>query len=330
MAIEYSLNKIKNFFVGKDILGRDAIVHSRVTFLMKRVPKEMADATRAGYLSHASCFVNLPYPAIGDWDDQIPPIIRVEEFTLTEEGREQLDELYDVNLVQADKDDTLDTWQSQWEEEAGSICSSLCDTLMESINVSGENVALLNTCKQYFTSHEFGNLEGKNLSIALLLSYVIEYIAREKFMYSNDELSRFYLSGVTEEAGWVRFSFSDGERNDFDIRADGFFPTYVSIASGKDDSIVAPLLRKEAICSGYAKTFAYLMNKAGYEAAYCTGYTNGGIYHAWNAIVYNGEITYIDSTYNASGNHMAYFCRNKEDLKERTENSIIWFSASDD
>lgn len=95
-------------------------------------------------------------------------------------------------------------------------------------------------------------------------------------------------------------------------------------------SIVAPLLRKEAICSGYAKTFAYLMNKAGYEAAYCTGYTNGGIYHAWNAIVYNGEITYIDSTYNASGNHMAYFCRNKEDLKERTENSIIWFSASDD
>lgn len=393
MAIEYSLNKIKNFFVGKDILGRDAIVHSRVTFLMKRVPKEMADATRAGYLSHASCFVNLPYPAIGDWDDQIPPIIRVEEFTLTEEGREQLDELYDVNLVQADKDDTLDTWQSQWEEEAGSICSSLCDTLMESINVSGENVALLNTCKQYFTSHEFGNLEGKNLSIALLLSYVIEYIAREKFMYSNDELSRFYLSGVTEEAGWVRFSFSDGERNDFDIRADGFFPTYYKIypsysmsADSKNsleeklqketdlflqnnaealnhdvwtaaytvnewlcqnvtytdekniqngqyypyNSIVAPLLRKEAICSGYAKTFAYLMNKAGYEAAYCTGYTNGGIYHAWNAIVYNGEITYIDSTYNASGNHMAYFCRNKEDLKERTENSIIWFSASDD
>ena len=95
------------------------------------------------------------------------------------------------------------------------------------------------------------------------------------------------------------------------------------------NSIVAPLLRKEAICSGYAKTFAYLMNKAGYEAAYCTGYTNSGIYHAWNAIVYNGEITYIDSTYNASGNHMAYFCRNKEDLKERTENSIIWFSASD-
>ena len=51
MAIEYSLNKIKNFFVGKDILGRDAIVHSVVTFRMKRVPKEMAGATRAGPLS---------------------------------------------------------------------------------------------------------------------------------------------------------------------------------------------------------------------------------------------------------------------------------------
>lgn len=96
------------------------------------------------------------------------------------------------------------------------------------------------------------------------------------------------------------------------------------------NSIVAPILRKEAICSGYAKTFVYLMNKAGYEAAYCTGYTSGGIYHAWNAIVYNGKATYIDPTYNASGNHMAYFCRTKEDLKERTENSIIWFSASDD
>lgn len=113
-----------------------------------------------------------------------------------------------------------------------------------------------------------------------------------------------------------------------------YFPIHdekaVAMAYYPYNSIVAPLLRKEAICSGYAKTFAYLMNKAGYEAAYCTGYTNGGIYHAWNAIVYNGEITYIDSTYNASGNHMAYFCRNKEDLKERTENSIIWFSASDD
>ncbi len=235
MAIEYSLNKIKGFFVGKDILGRDAITHLRVTFLMKRVPKEVVDATRAGYLSHASCFVNLPYPAIGDWDDQIPPIIQVEEFTLTEEGKEQLCGLYGGNLAETDKDDTLDTWQSQWEEEAGNICSSLCDTLMNSVNVSGENVALLNTCKQYFTSHEFGNLEGKNLSIALLLSYVIEYIAREKFMYSSDELEQFYLSGVVEEAGWVRFSFSDGEQNHFDIRADGFFPTYVSIASGKDD-----------------------------------------------------------------------------------------------
>ena len=33
MAIEYSLNKIKNFFVGKDILGRDAMYIQGSPFL---------------------------------------------------------------------------------------------------------------------------------------------------------------------------------------------------------------------------------------------------------------------------------------------------------
>ena len=102
---------------------------------------------------------------------------------------------------------------------------------------------------------------------------------------------------------------------------DGYYYPY--------NSIVAPILKGEAICSGYAKTFVYLMNKAGYEAAYCTGYTSDGTYHAWNAIVCDDKTVYIDPTYNASVNPMMYFCKEKEDLNERTESSIMWFSISD-
>lgn len=66
------------------------------------------------------------------------------------------------------------------------------------------------------------------------------------------------------------------------------------------DMITGPLLYQQAICSGYAKTFTYLMAKLGYSSAYCLGYTEDGVFHAWNAIRQDGTVLYTDSTFNAS------------------------------
>lgn len=65
-------------------------------------------------------------------------------------------------------------------------------------------------------------------------------------------------------------------------------------------SIVGPLLQRQAVCSGYAKLYCYLMARLGYPSAYCLGYAENGVYHAWNAIKADEAVLYTDSTFNAT------------------------------
>lgn len=60
-------------------------------------------------------------------------------------------------------------------------------------------------------------------------------------------------------------------------------------------TILGPFLEKEGICSGYAKSLAYLIGKAGYPVGYCIGWYNN-TYHAWVAIKNGENIFYIDPT----------------------------------
>lgn len=63
-------------------------------------------------------------------------------------------------------------------------------------------------------------------------------------------------------------------------------------------TILGPLLYQEGICSGYAKTFSYLMARFGYTTDYITGYTDGGIYHAWNTVYVDDKEYLVDTTFN--------------------------------
>lgn len=65
------------------------------------------------------------------------------------------------------------------------------------------------------------------------------------------------------------------------------------------DDILGPFLESKSICSGYAKSYSYLMSLLGYESAYCTGVNSEGIYHAWNEIRDGDDIYYTDVTENS-------------------------------
>lgn len=92
------------------------------------------------------------------------------------------------------------------------------------------------------------------------------------------------------------------------------------------DMITGPLLYQQAICSGYAKTFTYLMARLGYPSAYCLGYTKEGVYHAWNAIKENDTILYTDSTFNASGPFDTQWLNlTREDFNSHQETQKYWY-----
>lgn len=92
------------------------------------------------------------------------------------------------------------------------------------------------------------------------------------------------------------------------------------------DMITGPLLTKQAICSGYAKTFTYLMARLGYPSAYCLGYTKEGVYHAWNAIRDGDTILYTDSTFNASDPFDERWLNlSRDDFDSHQETQKFWY-----
>lgn len=60
------------------------------------------------------------------------------------------------------------------------------------------------------------------------------------------------------------------------------------------DTMYGTLIRKKALCEGYAKTFSYLCNRAGIPNIIVTGYT--GVAHMWNMVQLDGKWYHIDVT----------------------------------
>lgn len=96
-------------------------------------------------------------------------------------------------------------------------------------------------------------------------------------------------------------------------------------------SICGVFLNGKAVCEGYARAIAYLMQKSGIECSEAAGHVtkngtndkNGGA-HAWNIIRIDGEYYYMDSTWDDDSNTIQtvkhedfgydYFCITSEEL----------------
>lgn len=64
------------------------------------------------------------------------------------------------------------------------------------------------------------------------------------------------------------------------------------------DTIYGTLVRKKALCEGYAKTFSYLCNLAGIENTIVTGKTY--VAHMWNMVKLGGNWYHVDVTWDKS------------------------------
>lgn len=92
------------------------------------------------------------------------------------------------------------------------------------------------------------------------------------------------------------------------------------------DTILGPLIFRQAICSGYAKTYNYLMSMLGYESAYCLGYTDDNVFHAWTAIRDDGNVYYTDPTFNStSGFSKKWLNLSRSNFAGHQETEKYWY-----
>lgn len=93
---------------------------------------------------------------------------------------------------------------------------------------------------------------------------------------------------------------------------------YVSNGANHIRGINGPLLNGEALCEGYAKTFAYICQSVGIEAICISGKSGGD--HMWNIVKLDGEWYQMDVTFDDPTNITAcehtYFCITTEQMLE--------------
>lgn len=84
------------------------------------------------------------------------------------------------------------------------------------------------------------------------------------------------------------------------------------------------LLRKKAVCGGYAEAFKVLADKAGVESVYVSGITNGER-HAWNKVKVNGLWRVIDTTWNDTEYepNSYYLLTDKQAEETRTQEDLF-------
>lgn len=68
------------------------------------------------------------------------------------------------------------------------------------------------------------------------------------------------------------------------------------VENDMDQTAYSGFVRKQTVCVGYAKCFAYMMHKMGIRCAIVTGST-GGVNHAWNILELDGEYYLMDVTW---------------------------------
>ncbi len=81
-------------------------------------------------------------------------------------------------------------------------------------------------------------------------------------------------------------------------------------------TVYGALVKGKAVCEGYARSMQYLLHAVGIEATVVAGFDKDGTPHMWNAVKPQGELYYLDATWNDTDklNTYTYFNLNSEEL----------------
>ncbi len=99
--------------------------------------------------------------------------------------------------------------------------------------------------------------------------------------------------------------------------------TYDDGESPDSYNIYGAFVRKKCKCEGYAKAFAYLLDKIGIRNTIFSGDANNGVKtesHAWNGVVMDGELYYFDPTWDDNddyGTGYNYFAVTSSEMQKK-------------
>ena len=118
-----------------------------------------------------------------------------------------------------------------------------------------------------------------------------------EYRFTADEISSMNIA--SERAAREIIEQITPDMDDYDKLK--YFHDYLVLNCENDtespysDTIYGALVRKKALCEGYAKAFSYLCNLAGIENAIVTGETT--VPHMWNMVKLGGNWYHVDVTW---------------------------------
>ncbi|MBP1562027.1 MAG: hypothetical protein J6C96_12410 [Oscillospiraceae bacterium] len=144
----------------------------------------------------------------------------------------------------------------------------------------------------------------EQLSFCHISKRDVEYSATEQqfdvlfeYRFDADEISRMNLA--SEKTAKEIMSQLTPDMDDYEKLK--FFHDYLilncenSTSDEYADTVYGALVRKKALCEGYAKAFSYLCNLAGIENVIVTGQTT--VPHMWNMVKTGGSWYHVDVTW---------------------------------
>ena len=143
-------------------------------------------------------------------------------------------------------------------------------------------------------------IKAKQQEISAEAAKVVSQTITESM--SDDEKRLAIYDYLEANCRYDTDALADAENNDFKKTEDG---TY-------EDSFntYGILVNKKGVCQSYAYTYKLLCHEAGLDCVVVTGYLNGNLPHAWNAVEIDGSWYQTDSTNNGKTTGIPYFLYN--------------------
>lgn len=171
----------------------------------------------------------------------------------------------------------------------------------------------------------------------ILLKYGIDREEREKLQKQMDEMIPKFVEDIDDKMSAydaaIRIYAKVVNATDYDTIALNEQKAKGGPAKDEIDylrTICGVFIRGTAVCEGYARAIAYLMQKCGIECAEAAGYITKadggqGTPHAWNIIKIDGEYYHVDATWDDYSNTNQavkhdefgynYFCITTEEIQ---------------
>ena len=239
-------------------------------------------------------------------------------------GAKSLGELPTVSTVKGYIETVSELWNQNYGGDADVIMENLPlteDEIFAALMIAEANAALI-PCE----ADEVGYLQYSGIDNKYVLS------ASLSMPFDGKDMKPLYETLVTEAENIAADIMAeyDNEKEQFKAayRAVTAAAKYSDdIAEATEDEAVTDHMRilrsaygalvdGETVCTGYAKAYKAICDYLGLECLMVNG-TQDGVGHAWNMVMLDGVLYYVDCTYGDTGGGSGYCLFTEEKLKER-------------